>query len=198
MLHSICQQIWKSTQCPQDWRMSDFIPIPKIDNAPQKGSNCHISVLISFTSKVILKILQANPQQYMNGELEGVQGGFWKGRRTRDQIANICWIMGKVREFQEFIYFCLIDFVIEEKLWKILKKMGVTDKPTYILRNLQVKKQQLEPDMEQWTGSKLGKGYNNAVFCHSASVSQFSCSVMPDFATPQTAACQASLSITKS
>ena len=75
--------------------------------------------------------------------------------------------------------------------------MGVTDKLTYILRNLQVKKQQLEPDMEQWTGSKLGKGYNKAVFCHSASVSQFSCSVMPDSATPQTAARQASLSITK-
>ena len=106
--------------------------------------------------------------------------------------------MGKVREFQEFIYFCLIDFVNQDKLWKILKEMGVTDKLTYILRNLQVKKQQLEPDMEQWTGSKLGKGYNKAVFCHSASVSQFSCSVMPDFAPPQTAACQASLSITKS
>ena len=70
--------------------MSDFIPIPKIDNAPEKGSNYHISVIISFTSKAILKILQANPQQYMNGELESVQDGFWKGRRTRDQIANIC------------------------------------------------------------------------------------------------------------
>ena len=112
-------------------------------------------------SKVMLKILQAWLQQYMNRELPDVQAGFRKGRGTRDQIANICWIMEKAREFQKNIYFCFIDYakafdcVDHNKLWKILKEMGIPDHLTYLFRNLYAgKKQQLELDMEQQTGSK--------------------------------------------
>ena len=88
VLHSICQQIWKTQQWPQDWKTSVFIPIPKKDNA-KECSNYHTIVLISHASKVMLKILQARLQQYMNHELPDVQAGFRKGRGTRDQIANI-------------------------------------------------------------------------------------------------------------
>ena len=109
----------------------------------------------------MLKILQARLQQYVNHELPDVQAGFRKGRGTRDPIANILWIMEKAREFQKNIYFCLIDYakafdcVDHNKLWKILKEMEISDHPTCLLRNLyQVKKQQLELDMEQRTGSK--------------------------------------------
>ena len=96
----------------------------------------------SHTSKVMLKILQARPQQYANHELPDVQAGFRKGRGTRDQIANICWIMEKAREFQKNIYFCLIDYakafdcVNHKKLWKILQEMGIPDHLTCLLRNL--------------------------------------------------------------
>ena len=100
VLHSIRQQIWKTQQWPQDWKRSVFIPIPKKGNAP-KCSDCHIIALISHASKVMLKILQARLQQYMNCELSDVQAGFRKGRETRDQIANIRWIMEKAREFQK-------------------------------------------------------------------------------------------------
>ena len=89
VLHSICQQIWKTQQWPQDWKRSVFIPVPKKVNA-KECSNYHIIVLISYASKVMLKILQARLQQYMNCELPDVQAGFRKGRGTRDQIANIC------------------------------------------------------------------------------------------------------------
>ena len=88
VLHSICQQIWKTQQCPQDWKRSVFIPVPKNGNA-KECSNYHTTALISHTSKVMLKILQARLQQYMNQELREVQAGFRKGRGTRDQIANI-------------------------------------------------------------------------------------------------------------
>ena len=94
VLHSICQQIWKTQQWPQDLKMSVFIPIPKTDNA-KECSNYHTIALISHASKVMLKILQARLQQYVNHELSGVQAGFRKGRGTRDQIANIHWIMEK-------------------------------------------------------------------------------------------------------
>ena len=97
LLHSICQQIWK-TQWPQDWKRSVFIPIPKKGNA-KECSNYRTIGLISYASKVMLKILQASLQQYMNQELPDVQAGFRKGRGTRDQIANIHWIIGKAREF---------------------------------------------------------------------------------------------------
>ena len=109
MLHSTCQQIWKTHQWPQDWKRSVFIPIPKKDNA-KECSNYHTIALISHTRKVMLKILQARLQQYMNHELPDVQAGFRKGRRTRDQIANILWIIEKVREFQKNIYFCFTDY----------------------------------------------------------------------------------------
>ena len=98
VLHSICQQIWKTQQEPQDWKRSDFIPIPKRGNA-KECSNCRTTVLISHASKVMLKILQARLQQYMNRELPDVQAGFRKGRGTGDQIANICWIMETARVF---------------------------------------------------------------------------------------------------
>ena len=98
--HSTCQQIQKTQQWPQDWKRSVFIPIPKKGNA-KECSNYHTIALISYASKVILKILQVRLQQYVNRELPDVQAGFRKGRGTRDQIANICWIMEKPREFQE-------------------------------------------------------------------------------------------------
>ena len=93
-LHSICQKIWKTQQWPQDWKRSVFIPIPKKGSA-KECSNYHTIALISHASKVMLKILQARLQQYVNRELSGDQAGFRKGRGTRDQIANICWIMEK-------------------------------------------------------------------------------------------------------
>ena len=95
MLHSLCQQIWKTQQWPQDWKKSVFIPIPKKDNAKECSDYCTI-VLISHPSKLMLKIFQARLQQYMTHELSDVQAGFRKGRGTRDQIANICWITEEV------------------------------------------------------------------------------------------------------
>ena len=125
VLHSICQQIWKTQQWPQDWKRSVFNPIPKIGTA--KGfSNCSTIALISHASKEMLKILQARLQLYMNCELPDVQEGFRKSSGTRDQIANICWITEKGRMFQKNIYFCFIDYakdfdcVDHKKLWKIL------------------------------------------------------------------------------
>ena len=100
VLHSIYQQIWKTQQWPQDWKMSVFIPIPKKNNAKECSNYCTIA-LISHASKVMLNILKARLQQYVNCELSDVQAGFRKGRETRDQIANICWIIEKAREFQE-------------------------------------------------------------------------------------------------
>ena len=141
MLHSICQQIWKTQQWPQDSKRSLFIPIPKKGNA-KEHSNYHTIALISHASKVMLKILQARLQQYGNHELPDLQGGFTKGRGTRDQTANIRWIIEKAREFQKNIYFCFIDYtkasdcVDHTKLWKILKEMGIPDHLTCLLRNL--------------------------------------------------------------
>jgi len=132
--HSVCQQILKMQQWPQDWKRSVFIPIPKKGNA-KECSNYHTIVLILHTSKM-LKILQ----QYMNRELPDVQTGFRKGRRTRDQTANICWIIKKARGFQKNI--CFIDYakafdcVDHKKLWEIHKEMGIPDHLTCLLRNL--------------------------------------------------------------
>ena len=109
VLHSICQQIWKTQQWSQDWKGSVFIPIPKKGNA-KECSNYHTIVLISQASKVMLKILQARLQQYGNRELPDVQAGFRKGRATRDQICNICWIIEKARGFQKDIYSCFTDY----------------------------------------------------------------------------------------
>ena len=109
VLHSICQQIWKTQQWPRDWKKSVFIPIPKKGNA-KEYSNYSTIVFISHASKVMLKILQGRLQQYVNRELPDVQAGFRKGRGIRDQIANIHWIMEKAREFQKNIYFCFFDY----------------------------------------------------------------------------------------
>ena len=100
VLYSICQQIWKNQHGPQDWKRSVFISIPRKGNA-KECSNYHTIALISHTSKVMLKILQARLHQYVKHELPDVQGGVGKDRRTRDQIANICWIIKKAREFQK-------------------------------------------------------------------------------------------------
>ena len=109
VLHSICQQIWKTQQWPQDWKRSVFIQIPK-GNA-KECSNHHTIALISHASKVMFKILQARLQQYMHCELPDVQAGFRKGRGTRDGTANIRWIIKKAREFQKNLYFCFFDCV---------------------------------------------------------------------------------------
>ena len=108
VLHSISQQMWKTQQWPQDWKRSVFIPTPKKDNT-KECSKYRTMALISPTSKVMLKILQSR-LQHVNHELPDVQAGFRKGRRLRDQIANICRIIEKAREFQKHIYFCVIDY----------------------------------------------------------------------------------------
>ena len=124
-LHSICQQICKTQQWPQEWKRPVFIPIPKKGNAKECSYYCKI-IVISHASKVILKILQARLQQYINRELPDVQAGFRKGRETClwDQIANICWIIEKIcwviekaREFQKNIYFCFIDYAKPLTVW---------------------------------------------------------------------------------
>ena len=146
------------------------IPIPKKGNA-KECSNDRTVVLISHASYVILKILQARLQQYVKQELSDVQTGFWKGRGTRDQIANIHWIIEKARELQKNIYFCFIDYakafdhVDHNELWKIHKrwKYQTTWPASWETCMQQLgKKRQLEPDMEQQARSKLGTEY---VFC---------------------------------
>ena len=133
--------IWKTQQWPQDWKRSVFIPIPKKSNA-KECSNYHTTAHISQASKVMLKILQARLQQCVNHEIPGVQVGFRKDRGTRDQIANIRWIIEETREFQKNIYFCFIDYakafdcVDHNKLWKILQEMEIQGHLTCFLRNL--------------------------------------------------------------
>ena len=125
LLIIICQQIWKTQQWLQDWERSVFIPIPKKSNAKECSNYCTIA-LISNASKVMLKILQARLQQYVNRELPDVQAGFRKGRGISNLIANMCWILEKAREFQKDI--CFIDYtkafdcVDHNKLWKILER----------------------------------------------------------------------------
>uniref|UniRef100_A0A8C0A6M8 RNA-directed DNA polymerase n=1 Tax=Bos mutus grunniens TaxID=30521 RepID=A0A8C0A6M8_BOSMU len=141
VLHSICQKIWKTQQWSQDWKRSVFIPIPKKGN-DKECSNYRTVAPLSHASKVMFKILQARLQQYVNRELPDVQAGFRKGRGTRDQIANIHWIIEKARQFQKIIYFCFLDYakafdcVDHNKLWKILKEMGIPDHLICLLRNL--------------------------------------------------------------
>ena len=176
VLHSICQHIWKTQQWPQDCKRSVFIPISKKGNA-KECSNYDTITLISHTSKVIFKILQARLQQYMNHELLDVQAGFRKGRGTRDQIVNIHWITEKAREFQEN-YFCFIEYakasdsVDHDKLWEILKDMGIQDYLTCLLRNLYAGQ---EATVSAGHGTidcfKSGKEYVKAVYCHPAYLS---------------------------
>ena len=163
VLHSVCQQIWKTQQWPQDWKRSVFIPIPKKGNA-QECSNYLTIALLSHASKVTLKILQARLQQYVNREPPDVQAEFRKGIGTRDQIANICWIIKKKREFQKNIYCALLIMpkaltvcisINCGKLWKRWEYQ--TTLPASWEICIQVKKQESELDMEQWTGSELGR-----------------------------------------
>ena len=135
VLHSICQQVWKTQQWPWDWKRSVSIPIPKKDNAQECSNYCTIA-LISHASKVMLKILQ------VNRELPDVPTAFRKGRGTRDQITNIYWIIEKAREFQKNFYLCIINYAKafdctdHNKVWKILREMGRPDCLTCLLRNL--------------------------------------------------------------
>ena len=148
VLHSICQQIWKTQQWPQDWKSSVFIPISKKGNA-KECSNYNTIALISHASKVMLKIVQARLQEYMNQELPDVQSGFRKGRRTRDQISNIHWITVKAREFQKNIYSASLVMLKPLTVWmaancgKFLKRWAYqTIQATWEIC-MQVKKQSL-------------------------------------------------------
>ena len=134
MLYSICWQIWKTQRWPQDWKRSVFTPIPKKGN-PKECSNYHTNALISHTSNIMLKILQARLQWYMTHELPDIQAGFRKGRGTRDQIANIRWIIKRARESQKNIYFCFIDYA---KAFDCVdhNKLEILDHLTCLLRNL--------------------------------------------------------------
>ena len=145
MLWKCCTQYaskFRKLKWPQDWKRSVFIPIPKKDNA-KECSNYHTTVLISHASEVILKILQAMLQQYMNQELPDVQTRFRKSRVSIYQIDTICWIIEKARQLQKNIYFCFIDCMDEtfdcvdhNKLWKILKEMVIPDRLICFLKNL--------------------------------------------------------------
>ena len=141
---------------------------------PKKSSNYHTIALISHGSKVMLKILQARFQQYVNHELPDVQAGFRKGRGTRDQIANIHWIIEKAKQFQKYIYFCLIDYAKAfdcadyNKLWKILQEMGIPDHLTCLLRNLYAGQEATVRTGHGTTDCfQIGKGVCvKAVYCH--------------------------------
>ena len=140
VLYAICQQIWKTQQWPQDWKRSVFIPIPKKGHAKECSKYCTIP-LTSHTSKVMLKILQARLQQNMNQECPDVEDGFREGRGTRDQIANICWIIEKSKRVLEkhllLLYWLYQSLCVDHnKMWKILKEMGIPDNLTCLLRNL--------------------------------------------------------------
>ena len=158
-LHSICQKIWKIQQWPQDWKRSVFTPIPKKGNA-KECSNYHTIALISHASKVMLKILQAKLQQYVNRELPDVQTGFRKGRGTRDQIANICWIMEKEESSRKTSISAVLTMpktltvwirINSGKFWKRWEYQTIWPASWEIC--MQVRKQ-LELGMEQQTGSK--------------------------------------------
>ena len=160
MLHSICQQIQKTQQWPQDWKRSVFISIPKKGN-PKECSNYRTIALISHASKVMLKILQARLQQYVNQELLDVQAGFRKGRGTRDQIADIHWIIENTKEFQKDIISALLTMAKPLTVWitincgKFWKRWEYqTTWPASWETCMQVRKPQLELAMEQQTGSK--------------------------------------------
>ena len=174
VLHSICKQIWKTQQWPQYWKRSVFIPIPKKGNA-KECSNYLTIALISHASKVILKILQASLHQYVNCGLPDIQAGFRKGRGTRDQIDNICWIIKKAREFQKNIYFYFTDYakafdsVDHNKLWKILQEMGIPNHLTCLLRNLYAGQEAtVRTGHETTDWFQKEKEYVKAVYCHPA------------------------------
>ena len=160
VLHSICQQIWKTQQWPQDGKRSGFIPIPR-KALPKECSHCYTIAFISHASKVMLKILQARLQQYINCELPGVQAGFRKGRGTRDQIANIRWIIEKQESSRKTSVSALLTMPKPLTVWitincgQFWKRWDYqTTWPASSEICMQVRKQQLELDMEQQTGSK--------------------------------------------
>ena len=160
VLHSICQQIWKTQHWTQDWKRSVFIPIPKKGNV-KECSNYHTIAVISHSSKLMLQILQARLQQYVNHELPDVQAGFRKGRGTRDQIANIRWIIKKAESSRKTSISALLTMPKPLTMWitincgKFWKRWAYqTTRPAAWETCMQVRKQQLELDMEQQTGSK--------------------------------------------
>ena len=160
MLHSICQQIWKTQQWLQDWKRSVFIPIPKKGNAKEYSNYCTIA-LISHASKVMLKILQTRLQQCVNRKFPDVQAGFRKGRGTRDQIANICWVMEKEESSRKTSISALLTMPKPLTVWirinwgKFWKRWEYqTTWPASWETCMQVRKQQLELDMKPQTGSK--------------------------------------------
>ena len=170
VLHSLCQQTWKTQQWLQDWNRS-FFPIPKKGNV-KECSNYGTIALILHASKVILKILQARLQQYVNQELPDVQAGFRKGKGTRDQVANICWITAKARKFQKKSTSALLTLPKpltcgSKQTMKFSSRDGNT-RPPYLPPEKSVcrSRRKLEPDLDQWTGSKLGKEYVKTVYCH--------------------------------
>ena len=162
-------KLWKTQQWPEDWKVNPHSNFKKCST--KECSNHRTIVLISHASKVMLKILQARLQHYVNQVLPDVQAGFRKGRGTRDQIANLCWIKEKAREFKKNIYLCFIDYtkafdhMDHNKLWKTLKEMRIQDHSTYFLRNLYTGQEETESDVEQLTGAKLVKGYVKE-YCH--------------------------------
>ena len=141
MLHSLCQQIWKTQPWPQDWKRSILNPIPKKGDT-KECSNHQTIALISHASKVMLKMLNTRLQNQVNQELPDVHAGFRKRRGTRDQIANSCWSIENAWEFQQISYLCFIDYtkafdcIDHDKLWKALREMGIPDHLTCLLRNL--------------------------------------------------------------
>lgn len=143
---TLCQQIWKKKQWPNDWKRSIFVPIPKKPNA-KDCSNYRTIALIPHVSKIMLKIIQRRLQPYIERELPDVQAGFRKGRGTRDQIANSRWIMGKAREFQKEFFLCFIDYtkafdcVNHAILWKVLQEVGIPMHLIELIKNLYTNKE---------------------------------------------------------
>ena len=174
VLHSLRQQIWKTQQWPQDQKRSVLIPVPKQGS----GRDCAehgITALIAHAKEAVLKILHAGPQHYANQELADVQAGLRKGRGTRDQIANIHWIIEKASEFQKTSISALLTMPKPLSVWIMTNCENLLERWEYQITLpasreicMQEKKQQLEPDRKQQTESKLGKEYVKAVYCHPA------------------------------
>ena len=174
MLHSTCLQIWKTQQWPQDWKRSVFIPIPKKGNA-KECSNYRTIALISHASKVMLKILQARFQQYINCELPDVQAGFRKSKGTEIELPTSAGSSKKQENSRKTSISALLTTSKPLTVWittncgKFWKRWEYqTTWPASWEMCMQVKKQQLEPDMELQTGSRPGKEYVKAVYCHPA------------------------------
>ena len=169
VLHSICQQIWKTQQWPQDWKRSILIPVPKKDSA-KECANRRTVALISHANKVVLKILHATLQHYADQELPDVQAGFRKERGNRDEISNIRWIIEKAGEFQRNLYLCFIDypkaFDCVDHTVETLKEMVIPDHLTCLLRNLYVDQETTVRTPHGTTGSRLRKECDTAACCH--------------------------------